>query len=59
MRLGWKVFLPFTLLYVVLVAGVLVYTDSLPAISLIAEESGVSGRVLSGANAEFMLEGGR
>ena len=30
MRLGWKVFLPFTLVYVVLVAGVLLYTGSLP-----------------------------
>lgn len=30
MRLGWKVFLPFTLLWVVLVAGTLLYTDTLP-----------------------------
>jgi len=30
MRLGWKVFLPFTLFWVVLVAGVLVYTDTVP-----------------------------
>lgn len=30
MRLGWKVFLPFTLFWVVLVAGTLVYTNSLP-----------------------------
>jgi NADH-quinone oxidoreductase subunit H len=30
MRLGWKIFLPLTLLWVVLVSGILVYTDSLP-----------------------------
>ena len=30
MRLGWKVFLPVSLLWVVLVSGVLLYTDSLP-----------------------------
>jgi len=30
MRLGWKVFLPVSLAFVALVAGVLVYTDSLP-----------------------------
>lgn len=30
MRLGWKVFLPFTLFWVVLTAGVLVYFDWLP-----------------------------
>ena len=30
MRLGWKIFLPFSLLWVVLTAGVLVATDSLP-----------------------------
>ncbi len=32
MRLGWKVFLPFSLFYVVLVSGVLVYMDWLPEI---------------------------
>jgi NADH-quinone oxidoreductase subunit H len=31
MRLGWKVFLPFSLLGVVVVAGVLIYTGWLPA----------------------------
>lgn len=31
MRLGWKVFLPLSLLWVVVVAGVLVATDSLPS----------------------------
>ncbi|MBV6632624.1 MAG: NADH-quinone oxidoreductase subunit NuoH [Alphaproteobacteria bacterium] len=31
MRLGWKVFLPFSLLWVLVVAGILVATDSLPA----------------------------
>lgn len=31
MRLGWKVFLPFSLLYVVLTAGVLLYLDKLPS----------------------------
>lgn len=31
MRLGWKVFLPFTLAWVVLMSGVLIATDSLPA----------------------------
>jgi len=30
MRLGWKVFLPLTLFWVVLVSSVLVYTDNLP-----------------------------
>ena len=30
MRLGWKVFLPFSLIYVVLTAGYLVATDQLP-----------------------------
>lgn len=30
MRLGWKVFLPLTLVWVVLVSGILVYTDQLP-----------------------------
>ena len=32
MRLGWKVFLPFSLIYVVLTAGFLVATDSLPVL---------------------------
>ncbi len=32
MRLGWKIFLPFSLLYVVATAGFLVATDSLPTI---------------------------
>jgi NADH-quinone oxidoreductase subunit H len=31
MRLGWKVFLPFSLLWVLVVAGVLIYFDALPA----------------------------
>ena len=30
MRLGWKIFLPFTLLWVVLIAGVLLYNKALP-----------------------------
>ncbi len=30
MRLGWKVFLPFTLIWVVVVAGVLLYAGALP-----------------------------
>jgi NADH-quinone oxidoreductase subunit H len=30
MRLGWKVFLPFSLLWVVLTAGVLVAFDMVP-----------------------------
>jgi NADH-quinone oxidoreductase subunit H len=30
MRLGWKVFLPFSLLWVVLTSGYLLYTDQLP-----------------------------
>lgn len=30
MRLGWKILLPLTLLWVVLISGVLVYTNSLP-----------------------------
>lgn len=32
MRLGWKVFLPFSLFYVVFVAGLLLYTGNLPMI---------------------------
>ncbi|WP_341791711.1 NADH-quinone oxidoreductase subunit NuoH [Rickettsia endosymbiont of Gonocerus acuteangulatus] len=32
MRLGWKVFLPLTLFWVVLVSSVLIYTDNLPGI---------------------------
>ncbi len=30
MRLGWKIFLPFTLLWVVVMAGALIYMDALP-----------------------------
>ncbi|KJV68829.1 NADH-quinone oxidoreductase subunit NuoH [Candidatus Neoehrlichia procyonis] len=30
MRLGWKIFLPISLIWVVVVSGVLLYTDSLP-----------------------------
>ena len=30
MRLGWKIFLPFTLVWVVIVAGALLYNDALP-----------------------------
>ncbi|PZQ44477.1 MAG: NADH-quinone oxidoreductase subunit NuoH [Micavibrio aeruginosavorus] len=30
MRLGWKIFLPFTLIYVLFVAGALIYMDALP-----------------------------
>ena len=30
MRLGWKVFLPFTLVWVVVVAGALLYNNALP-----------------------------
>lgn len=30
MRLGWKIFLPFTLIWVVLVSGTLLYMDALP-----------------------------
>jgi len=32
MRLGWKIFLPFSLLYVVATAGFLLATDCLPAV---------------------------
>ncbi len=32
MRLGWKVFLPLTLFWVVLVSSVLIYTDNLPSV---------------------------
>mgnify|MGYP001961268833 CR=1 FL=1 len=31
MRLGWKVFLPFSLIWVVLTSGFLLYTGNLPA----------------------------
>ena len=34
MRLGWKIFLPFSLIYVVLTAGFLLMTDRLPAVVL-------------------------
>ncbi len=30
MRLGWKIFLPFTLIWVLVVAGTLIYMDALP-----------------------------
>lgn len=30
MRLGWKVFLPFSFIWVIIVAGTLIYTNSLP-----------------------------
>ena len=30
MRLGWKIFLPFSLIYVVLTASFLLYFDKLP-----------------------------
>jgi len=31
MRLGWKIFLPFSLIWVVVIAGALLYTNNLPA----------------------------
>ena len=34
MRLGWKIFLPFSLIYVVLTAGFLLATDRLPTVAL-------------------------
>jgi NADH-quinone oxidoreductase subunit H len=34
MRLGWKIFLPFSLIYVVLTAGFLLVTDRLPSVAL-------------------------
>ena len=34
MRLGWKVFLPFSLVYVVFVAGLLLYTGNLPMVGV-------------------------
>ena len=30
MRLGWKIFLPFTLIWVLVVSGILIYMDALP-----------------------------
>ncbi len=33
MRLGWKVFLPFSIFYVVFIAGILLYTGNLPGMS--------------------------
>jgi NADH-quinone oxidoreductase subunit H len=30
MRLGWKIFLPFTLLWVVVISGLLLYLDAFP-----------------------------
>lgn len=32
MRLGWKIFLPFTLIWVLLIAGILLYTGNLPQV---------------------------
>lgn len=32
MRLGWKVFLPFSIFYVVFIAGILLYTGNLPGL---------------------------
>ncbi len=43
MRLGWKIFLPFTLIWVVLVAGVLISTETLPNYSKPAVEITDSG----------------
>jgi len=34
MRLGWKIFLPFSLIYVVLTAGYLLVSGNLPDVSL-------------------------
>ena len=34
MRLGWKIFLPFSLIYVVLTAGYLLASGNLPAVAL-------------------------
>jgi NADH-quinone oxidoreductase subunit H len=33
MRLGWKIFLPFSLIYVVLTSGFLLWTGNLPVIA--------------------------
>jgi NADH-quinone oxidoreductase subunit H len=33
MRLGWKVFLPFSLIYVVLTSGFLLWTGNLPTVA--------------------------
>ncbi|MDF3024165.1 MAG: NADH-quinone oxidoreductase subunit NuoH [Alphaproteobacteria bacterium] len=42
MRLGWKIFLPFTLLWVVLIAGVLLYNKALPGMENAAVASPVA-----------------
>ena len=34
MRLGWKIFLPFSLIYLVLTASFLFYFDKLPKVSI-------------------------
>ena len=47
MRLGWKIFLPFTLLWVVLIAGVLLYNKALPGM----ENAAVAAPVAVSASA--------
>lgn len=42
MRLGWKVFLPFSLLWVVLISGYLLFTDQLPQKDFITGMDGFS-----------------
>lgn len=42
MRLGWKIFLPFTLLWVILMAGVLLYNKALPGMENAATAAATS-----------------
>jgi NADH-quinone oxidoreductase subunit H len=43
MRLGWKVFLPFTLVWLVIVAGSLLYMHALPGMPAEAAAAAVEG----------------
>ncbi|TAL27373.1 MAG: NADH-quinone oxidoreductase subunit NuoH [Alphaproteobacteria bacterium] len=43
MRLGWKVFLPFTLVWLVFVAGMLLYNHALPGMPVEAPAAAVEG----------------
>lgn len=54
MRLGWKIFLPFTLLWVILIAGVLLYNKALPGMenAAIAATTSAPAAVISPATSD-------